>query len=943
MALTPMMQQYMDIKQQYQDCILFFRLGDFYEMFFEDAIVASKAMEVTLTGKSCGQEERAPMCGVPFHAADTYIARLVEKGFKVAVCEQVEDPAQAKGIVRREVIRVITPGTVISQAMLAEKENNYLASVYIGRDGSGVAFCDVSTGEISAADISGVDWWPRLINELVKIKPKEIVGNPLLEEPDSVEEIKTATDAYISVLNEGYYNKDTARGRILSQFHTGSLQSLGLAEGQCAFYALGALLSYLFETQKQGLSHLSCLKLYDTGKHMSLDKATIKNLELTETLFEKTVQGSLLGVLDKTHTAMGGRMMKQWLREPLNTLEAIRLRLDGVEALTEGILARNNIKEALKRIYDLERLAGRVACGNANGKDFNALKSSVCALPDIKNELLDCESRLLCELNEKIDPLEELHRLIDKAIVEDPPFTVKEGGLIRPGYSRELDDMKHSIKDGQAWIAGLEGTERERTGIKNLKVGFNKVFGYYIEVTKSNLDMVPENYIRKQTLANCERYITPELKEVESVVLNAEAKINQLEYELFAELRKTVEGYIPEIQRTSSALAALDVLTSFAETGAKLSYVKPEIHTGDEIRIEKGKHPVIESMIKDGIFVSNDTWLDRKDDSMLLITGPNMAGKSTYMRQTALIVLMAQAGCFVPAEYAKIGIVDRIYTRIGASDNLAQGQSTFFVEMSELAYILNTATEKSLVILDEIGRGTSTYDGLSIAWAVVEYLCRDKKQIRALFATHYHELTALEGHVKGLRNLNVDVREQNGNIVFLHKIVAGSASRSYGIHVAKLAGVPDKLLETAEEKLRELEQTSASLDLDRYISASYGEGNASGDLYLSGTEKREKEGKKDSDGCGSHRKEGASKAPHREPDGAWPAEKTGIEAPGGQKAGGHKGKAAVCEEDLAESQLSFFRFAPNPVVERLLALDLMNITPSMAFQILEELKAAAEK
>ncbi len=915
MALTPMMRQYMEIKESYRDCILFFRLGDFYEMFFDDAIVASKAMEVTLTGKSCGEAERAPMCGVPYHAADTYIARLVDKGFKVAICEQTEDPAQAKGIVKREVIQVITPGTVISQTMLNEKENNYLASVYLTENSAGVAYCDISTGEISATEIEGMDFWERLLNELVKIRPREIIGNDVLDAPKTAEEIKAATDAYISVLNEGYFNRDTGRQRILSQFHIGSLTGLGLSDSQNAFYALGALLSYLFETQKQGLSHLSNLNLYDTGKHMSLDKATIKNLELTETLFEKHVQGSLLGVLDKTHTAMGSRKMKQWIREPLNTLEEISARLDAVEALCDDVLTRNNLKEGLKKIYDLERLAGRVACGNANGRDLNALKTSVFVLPEIKSELSDLNSRLLNSLNEEIHPLTEIQELIEKAIVDDPPFTIKEGGLIREGYSQELDDMKHSIRDGQAWIAGLEGTERERTGIKTLKVGFNKVFGYYIEVTKANMELVPENYIRKQTLVNCERYITPELKEVESVVLNAETKINQLEYELFSELRKTVESYIGLIQQTSAAVAALDVLTSFAEVSGKLSYVKPQVYEGDEIRIDKGRHPVIESMIKDGIFVSNDTYLDRDRESMLLITGPNMAGKSTYMRQTALIVLMAQAGCFVPADYAKIGVVDRIYTRIGASDNLAQGQSTFFVEMSELAYILNTATPRSLVILDEIGRGTSTYDGLSIAWAVVEYLCKDKKQVRTLFATHYHELTALEGHIKGLRNLNVDVKEQNGNIVFLHKIVEGSASRSYGIHVAKLAGVPDRLLEAAEEKLRELEDTSASIDLDRYISASYGDmGDSAGSA---GSSEVLCEGGGESHSAGR---------PGTERDGA---------------AGSEKADAAGSPS--GEMQLSFFQFAPNPVVERLKALDLMNITPSMAFSVLEELKAAAEK
>ncbi len=872
MQLTPMMQQYMEIKKEYQDCILFFRLGDFYEMFFEDAITASREMEITLTGKSCGQEERAPMCGVPYHAADTYIAKLIDKGYKVAICEQVEDPATAKGIVKREVIQIITPGTVLSQTMLNEKENNYLASVYLDETGAGLAYCDVSTGEISATELSGQGYIEKLLNELVKIRAKEVIANEAASLDGLADEIRDASGAYFSILNPRYYNQESAADAVQRHFKVRSLKGLGVDEMPLAVMALGALLSYLFETQKQNLSHLAHLVVYDTAGHMSLDKATIKNLELTETLFEKKVQGSLLGVLDRTHTAMGSRRMKQWLREPLNKLKEIQERLDAVELLTDQVLLRNNIKEHLKKIYDLERLAGRIACGNANGRDLIALRNSIFVLPDLKSELAACGDPLLERLEKSMDAMEDICRLIDEAIVEEPPFTIKEGGLIRSGYSKELDEMKHSILDGQNWIAGLEGSERERTGIKNLKVGFNKVFGYYIEVTKSYYDMIPENYIRKQTLVNCERFITPELKEVESVVLNAEAKINQMEYEIFTGIRNTIQNYIGDIQKTSAAVSILDVLAAFAETGSRLGYVKPVVNNGDAIVIEKGRHPVIEGTIKNGIFVSNDTYIDRKDCSLLLITGPNMSGKSTYMRQTALIVLMAQTGCFVPAESAAIGIVDRIYTRIGASDNLAQGQSTFFVEMSELAYILNTASDKSLIILDEIGRGTSTYDGLSIAWAVVEYLCNSKGRIRTLFATHYHELTALEGHMTGLKNLNVDVQEKDGNIVFLHKIIEGSASRSYGIHVAKLAGVPTQLLSTAEEKLKELEKSGVSIDLDRY--------------------------------------------------------------------------AAQVDETVDPKadteQISFFSFAPNPVVERLKGLDLLNITPSQAFGILEELKKAAD-
>ena len=889
MALTPMMKQYLEIKENYKDCILFFRLGDFYEMFFDDAIVASREMEVTLTGKNCGEPERAPMCGVPYHAADTYIARLVEKGYKVAICEQMEDPATAKGIVQREVIRIITPGTVLSPTMLSENENNYLASVFMAPEGAGLAYCDISTGELYATMIEGQDIQERLLNELVRIKAKEIILNPQAQEYDICQQIRIHLDTYTSFLAESVYDAAAAETSVLSQFGAGSLTGLGLGEATETVMALGALLSYLFETQKQDLAHLSRVQVYDTGRQMSLDKATIKNLELTETLFEKKVQGSLLGVLDKTQTAMGSRKMKQWLREPLNTLTDIQKRLDAVEVLVEDILTRNQLKEALKKIYDLERLSGRIACGNANGKDLVALKNSVYMLPEIRSLLMDASrSALLSEMETQLDCLEEIYEKVEAAIVEEPPFSVREGGLIREGYSEELDQLKASIRDGQLWIAGLENSERERTGIKNLKVGFNKVFGYYIEVTKSYYSMIPDNYIRKQTLVNCERFITPELKEVESTVLNAEAKINQMEYDLFSALRNQIQAMIPRIQKTSAVVAELDVLHSFAEVSARLGYVKPQVNNGREIRILRGRHPVIEQMIRDGMFVSNDTYLNDTDSSMLLITGPNMAGKSTYMRQTALIVLMAQAGCFVPAEQATIGLVDRIYTRIGASDNLSQGQSTFFVEMSELAYILNTASEKSLVILDEIGRGTSTYDGLSIAWAVVEYLCSKKRKIRTLFATHYHELTALEETIPGVKNLNVDVSDEQGNVVFLHRIVEGSASRSYGIHVARLAGVPEVLLETAQQKLKKLEESGAQIHLNS-------------------------------------------------------EEETAMEAPRSSSRQG-KGKASAPKQQLgAPIQVSLWDFAASPVIQRIRQLNLMEITPSKAFEILEELQKETEK
>ena len=865
MKLSPMMQQYMKIKEEYKDCILFFRLGDFYEMFFDDAILASKELELTLTGKSCGQEERAPMCGVPFHAAESYIAKLVEKGYKVAICEQTEDPAQAKGIVKREVIQVVTPGTLTSQSMLSEKENNYLAAVWADEEAMSVAYCDVSTGELYLTEYNGQDLYTAILNELVKIKAREIICSEEFAAKYSLDEIKHTTEAYINILSDEFFSQKGAEDAIKAHFNCISLTGLGLDFRPMAVLSLGALLSYLLETQKQNLEHITHINHYQIGTHMALDKATIRNLEITETLYEKKVQGSLLGILDKTHTAMGSRKMRQWLREPLNNSKEINLRLDGVEELYSDLLMRNNIKENLKHIYDFERLAGRIACGNANGKDLIALRNSIAVLPEIKSDLGAAGSELLRKINDEIDCLTDIYDIIDKAICEEPPFVIKEGGLIKEGYSEELDNLKFSIKDGKSWISNLENSERERTGIKNLKVGYNRVFGYYLEVTRSYYDLIPENYIRKQTLANAERFITPELKEMENLVLNAEAKINQMEYDLFTQVRSFIKGYIEAIQKTSAAISTLDVLVSFAHVSERLGYVKPVIDDSMEIEIVKGRHPVIEQTVSDGLFVSNDAYLNDDDASMLLITGPNMAGKSTYMRQTALIVLMAQAGCFVPCEKARIGVVDRIFTRIGASDNLAQGQSTFFVEMSELSYILNSAKTRSLIILDEIGRGTSTYDGLSIAWAAVEHLCNEKTHIRTLFATHYHELTVLEEQLHGVKNLNVDVAEQNGNIVFLHKIVEGSASRSYGIHVAKLAGIPKSLLDRAQEKLSELES-----------------GN---------------------------------------PDGYM---------------------ASVSKDRVCEEQISMFSPEPSPVIDKLRTLNLMEITPSQAIKILEELKSALD-
>ena len=891
--LTPMMQQYLDIKQQYQDCILFFRLGDFYEMFFDDAVTASKAMEVTLTGKNCGLEERAPMCGVPYHSADTYIAKLIEKGYKVAVCEQTEDPATAKGIVKREVIRIVTPGTLVSQGMLNEKENNYLAGVFASEEGAALAYCDISTGELVSGEFTSGDVWGDLLNELIRIDVRELIVSEYLRDAEFYRNVSDLTKAYLSVLPDAYFDSGQAESSIKRQFHVGSLTGIGLGESALAVRALGGLLAYLQETQKSSLAQLTQVNILDNGGHMALDKSAVKNLELTETLFEKKVKGSLLGVLDKTRTAMGSRKMKRWIREPLNHSEEINLRLDAVDFLIGDIILRNNLSEALKSVYDLERLSGRIAGGNANGRDMLALKNSVAVLPEIKSDLTSCRSEMLRMLAEEIDTLEEIYQKIDAAITDDPPVTIREGGLIRDGYSAKLDEIKEASGGSLSWIMNLESRERERTGIKKLKVGYNKVFGYYIEVSKAQAENVPEDYIRKQTLVNCERYVTPKLKEMESVVLNAESRINSLEYELFTELREYLKTFTKKVQETADAVSDLDVLLSFADVSSRNGYVRPAVDDGDVISITGGRHPVIEQTITNGVFVSNDTYIDRDQQSLLLITGPNMAGKSTYMRQTALIVLMAQIGCFVPAESAKIGVVDRIYTRIGASDNLTQGQSTFFVEMSELAYILNTATARSLVILDEIGRGTSTYDGLSIAWAAVDYLCGSRRHIRTLFASHYHELTVLEESLRGFKILTVSVSETDGDGVFLHKIAEGSASKSYGIHVAKLAGVPQPLLDAAEAKLQELENASASRQETTCVPL----------LQTAGSSGEE--------------------------DG---------------NSGAASGEEKTSPEKTQEAQqLSFLTFMSHPAVEMLKSLDLMNITPSGAIAVLEQLKKAAEE
>jgi len=808
-SLTPMMQQYMEIKEQYKDCILFFRLGDFYEMFFEDAVLASKELEITLTGRDCGQEERAPMCGVPFHSADSYIAKLVRKGYKVAICEQVEDPSEAKGIVRRDVIRVVTPGTVTDSNLLDDKKNNFLSSIYKDGQGFGVAFVDVTTGELYATQLCEEEAHSKLINELAKYSPSEVILNKeAFDDTKIVTPIRERFNSYIEYFFDWSFELETATKKILRHFNILTLAATGLNDCDHTIRAVGALFEYLEQTQKVNLSNISSVNYYSTAQFMDIDISTRRNLELTETLREKERKGSLLWVLDKTQTAMGGRLLRKWLEQPLVNCTHIQRRLLAVNELVVDMPGRQELMDCLKNIYDIERLMSKVVYGSANCRDLVALKKSISFLPKIKDQLKKYKTALLTEQYDQLDVLEDIYELIDAAIVEDPPFSVREGNIIKDGYHPDVDYLRKAMTEGKDWIAKLENEEREKTGIKNLRVGFNKVFGYFIEITKSNISNVPERYIRKQTLANSERYITPELKEIENTVLGAEEKIVQLEYQIFVGIREKIASQIDRIQNSAKVISTVDVLCSLAEVAQKNNYCMPEVDMSDKIIIKDGRHPVVEKMLKDGLFVPNDTYLDNHDNRLSIITGPNMAGKSTYMRQVALIVLMAQMGSFVPAQSARIGIVDKIFTRVGASDDLASGQSTFMVEMSEVANILNNASSKSLLILDEIGRGTSTYDGLSIAWAVIEYISDPKKiGAKTLFATHYHELTELEDKIQGIKNYCIAVKKRGDDITFLRKIIPGGADDSYGIEVAKLAGVPDQVIQRAKQILKTLEDT----------------------------------------------------------------------------------------------------------------------------------------
>lgn len=801
--LTPMMKQYMETKSQYQDCILFYRLGDFYEMFFEDALTASRELEITLTGKNCGQEEKAPMCGVPYHAVEGYLNRLVAKGYKVAICEQVEDPKTTKGIVKRGVVRIVTPGTNLDTQALDETKNNYIMCIVYIADRYGVSVADISTGDYFVTEIPDS---AKLLDEIYRFSPSEIICNEAFYMSGvDMDGMKDRLGITIYSLESWYFDDEVCRKKLLEHFEVSSFAGLGLADYDCGIISAGALLQYLLETQKNSLSNLTHITPYAAGKFMMIDSSTRRNLELCETLREKQKRGSLLWVLDKTKTAMGARTLRKYVEQPLIDKTEIIRRLDAVQELKEQAISREEIREYLSPVYDLERLITKIAYGSANPRDLTAFRSSLEMLPALLYILQEMKAELLKDLAVDLDPLEDLCILVKKAIREDPPIAMKEGNIINDGYNEEVDKLRRAKSDGKDWLAKLENDEREKTGIKNLKIKYNKVFGYYLEVTNSYKEMVPEYYTRKQTLANAERYITPELKELEDMILGAEDKLYALEYELYSEVRDLIASQIERIQKTAKAVAALDAFASLALVAERNNYVRPKINEKGVIDIKEGRHPVVERMIPNEMFISNDTYLDDKKHRISIITGPNMAGKSTYMRQTALIALMAQIGSFVPAKSANIGLSDRIFTRVGASDDLASGQSTFMVEMTEVANILRNATSKSLLILDEIGRGTSTFDGLSIAWAVIEYIS-DSRLLGAktLFATHYHELTELEGKIDNVNNYCIAVKEKGDDIVFLRKIVKGGADKSYGIQVAKLAGVPELVIGRAKEIVEEL-------------------------------------------------------------------------------------------------------------------------------------------
>lgn len=806
---SPMMQHYLSTKEEYKDCILFYRLGDFYEMFFDDAVTVSKELELTLTGKDCGQEERAPMCGVPFHAAETYINRLVANGHKVAICEQMEDPKQAKGIVKREVIKVVTPGTNLNSQALDETKNNYLFCIYYQGSVIGVSICDFSTGDYYVTELKTES---ELVDEINKFVPSEIIVNDYFAMSGiDLTAVNNKLGISMSELENWYFDEENCRRRLLSHFKLNSLDGLGVKDYPTGVIAAGALLTYLYETQKSDMSHIITLTPYTTGKYMLIDSSSRRNLELVETLREKQKRGSLIWVLDKTKTAMGARALRSILEQPLIDKEQIILRQEVIAELSEHQIDREELREYLNPIYDLERLMTKISCKSANPRDLIAFRNSLKMLPYIKHIIGNFQSELFKQYFENLDDLRDIYSLIDSAIVEEPPITMREGGMIKEGFSAEADELKKAKTDGKEWLAQLEERERANTGIKNLRIKYNKVFGYYLEVTNSFKAMVPDSWIRKQTLTNSERYTTDELKHLEDIILGAEDKLNGLEYDLFCQVRERIAAEVVRIQATAKAVAMIDVFASLSVVAVQNNFVRPKINEKGIIDIKGGRHPVVEKMMNNDMFIANDTYLDNSSNRVSIITGPNMAGKSTYMRQTALIVLLAQTGSFVPADSANICIVDRIFTRVGASDDLASGQSTFMVEMTEVANILRNATPKSLLILDEIGRGTSTFDGLSIAWAVVEHIAnKNILGAKTLFATHYHELTELEGTLDGVNNYCIAVKEKGDDIVFLRKIVKGGADKSYGIQVAKLAGVPDSVIERAKQLVTELSDADIS-------------------------------------------------------------------------------------------------------------------------------------
>ncbi len=804
------MKNYLETKAEYKDCILFYRLGDFYEMFFEDAERVAKELELTLTGKNCGLPERAPMCGVPYHAVDVYLNRLVQRGYKVAICEQVEDPKLAKDLVKREVVRIVTPGTNLSTETMDDTRCNYLMSVCYATDRFGLAVCDVSTGYFAVTELSGRE---KLLDEIYRYAPAELIYNQTFVMCGvDLQEIRDRCMTLMTALEPDYYDEEEAKKRLCGHFKAASVEGIGLIDMDAAVMAAGAMLEYLFRTQKNDLSHITKLETYSIEKYMVLDNFTRRNLELTETMREKKKKGALLGVLDYTKTAMGARKLRSVIEQPSLDSEEITDRQDAVEALLSDHILREELREYLQPVYDLERILTKISYQTANPRDLTAFRGSLEMLPHIRRLLEDFPGGLLKEIYDQLDPLEDICGWIAETVCDDPPLAMKDGGIIRDGYFEEVDRLRAAGTEGKGWLAELEESERKRTGIRNLKIKYNKVFGYYLEVSNSFLHMVPEDYSRKQTLTNGERFITPRLKELEDLILGAEDKLISLEYSLFAELRDRIGGQIERIRTTAEALAQLDLFASLAQAAAVGRYVRPQINTRGIIEIKGGRHPVIEQMLKENHFVENDTYLDNAENRAAVITGPNMAGKSTYMRQCALIVLMAQIGSFVPAASANIGIVDRIFTRVGASDDLASGQSTFMVEMTEVANILRNATKNSLVILDEIGRGTSTYDGLSIAWAVIEHIC-DPRLLGAktLFATHYHELTELEGKIPGVKNYCIAVREQGDDIIFLRKIIRGGADKSYGIQVARLAGVPESVTGRAKELAEQLERADITV------------------------------------------------------------------------------------------------------------------------------------